>query len=210
MGNTFFILFSTLAGIIAVYFTKSVIFIKEELTVFNNKLLKVIFGAFLVGTLVYFFPGLYGDSYHAISPFISSTSQLNLGLDTMIQLSFLILLKPLAASFTLGAGGDGGVFAPSIVTGALLGILISMVLNYSFNIDLIVVNFAVIGAAAMLSAAIHAPLTALFLGCSIVGEGYVLFIPIFLAVFIAKISAQLLCDYNVYTYRRKKGPFYSE
>lgn len=203
----FIILLSLLAGIVAVYFTKSVIFIKQEFEAFNNKFVRVTVGAFLVGILVFLFPELYGDSYHALSHFTSLTNQNNLDLGTMMQLSLLVFLKPLAASLTLGAGGDGGVFAPSIVTGAFLGILVSLISNHFFNTDLIVLNFAIIGAAAMLSAAIHAPLTALFLACNIVGHGYILFIPILIGVFIAKKCAQILCDYTVYTYRRKKQPF---
>jgi CIC family chloride channel protein len=55
----------------------------------------------------------------------------------------------------------------------------------------------------MLSAAIHAPLTALFLSCSIVTGGFVLFIPILIGSFIAKHTAKFICSYTVYTYKGK-------
>ncbi len=202
----FMILLSVLAGMVAVYFTKSVIFFKEAMAGIPDKFLRVISGALLVGIAIFFFPALYGDSYHALAPLISSFNDNGISPATIGTLGLLVLLKPLAASLTLGAGGDGGVFAPSIVTGAFLGITVALLCNYFFNIQLIVLNFALIGAAAMLSAAIHAPLTALFLTCNIVGEGFILFLPILLGVFIAKQIAKFLCAYNVYTYRRKKSP----
>lgn len=115
-------------------------------------------------------------------------------------LGLLILLKPLAASLTLGAGGDGGVFAPSIVVGAFLGLLFAQVCNAHLSFQVIPLNFALVGAAATLSASIYAPLTALILVCNLVPNGYQLFIPLLLGSFTAKYSAQLILPYNVYTY----------
>lgn len=199
----FFILVSILAGVVAVYFTKSVIFLKNLFEGINNKLVRVLCGALLVGILIFVFPGLYGDSYHALVPLLSPVNSENFTF-AILPLVFMVFLKPLAASLTLGAGGDGGVFAPSIVTGAILGVAVALISNHFFGTDLILINFAIIGGAAMLSAAIHAPLTALFLACNIVEEGYVLFLPILIGVFIAKQVAKRLCDYTVYTYRRNK------
>ncbi|MDT0678662.1 chloride channel protein [Autumnicola musiva] len=200
----FMIGLSILAGMVAVYFTKSVIFIKGSFGGIKNKFLRVITAAILVGIVIYFFPALYGDSYHALNPLISSLDHGDISFSTVITLCILVLLKPLAASLTLGAGGDGGVFAPSIITGAFLGITVALLCNHFLGTQLIIINFALIGAAAMLSAAIHAPLTALFLTCNLVGGGFVLFIPILIGVFIAKQTAKFLCDYTVYTYDRKK------
>ena len=113
-----------------------------------------------------------------------------------------VILKPLAASLTLGAGGDGGVFAPSIVTGAFIGLLVAIFANRYLGMELIPLNFALLGAATLLSATIHAPFTALFLACSIVNGGYILFIPIAICVFLSKFIASYLCNYTVYTFRK--------
>ena len=118
-----------------------------------------------------------------------------------IPLLLLIFIKPLAASLTLGAGGDGGVFAPSIVTGAFLGIFFAQFCNYYLGTHLIVINFALFGAAAMLSAAIHAPFTAMFIISSIVPSGYVLLLPLLIAGFVSKTLAKKIYPYNVYTYK---------
>lgn len=197
----FMILLSVLAGLMAVYFTRSVIIIKNTIGNIQNNFLRVNTGALLVGISIFFFPQLYGDSYHAIPELLHTSVEGAFSLEFAAILFALVFLKPLAASLTLGAGGDGGVFAPSIVAGAILGMFIAMVCNHFFNTDLIVLNFALIGAAAMLSAAIHAPFTSLFLVCGIVGDGFILFVPILIGSFVAKYVAKLICSYTVYSYK---------
>ncbi|GGF68590.1 chloride channel protein [Wenyingzhuangia marina] len=198
----YMILLSILAGLLAVFFTKSVIFIKSTFAKIKNNFIRVNTGALLVGTAIFIFPALYGDSYHAIPELLSTTDYKTISIGFMLSMIFIVFLKPLVASLTLGAGGDGGVFAPSIVTGAILGIFVAQFCNHSFNTELIVLNFALIGAATMLSAAIHAPLTALFLTCNIVNNGFALFVPLFFGVFIAKYLAFYVCNYTVYTYEK--------
>ncbi|MEJ4086980.1 chloride channel protein [Galbibacter orientalis] len=203
----FMILLSVLAGVTAVYFTKCVIFIKKVFSKISNNFIRVNLGAVLVGISIFFFPALYGDSYHGINELLTSNYYTPLPIGFLLSLFCIIIFKPLAASLTLGAGGDGGVFAPSIVTGAALGTFVATFCNQYFQTDLIVLNFALLGAGAMLSAAIHAPLTSLFLTCAIVGGGYNLFIPVLFGVFIAKYVAKFLCHYTVYTYKRKDNKF---
>lgn len=111
----------------------------------------------------------------------------------------VVLVKPFISSVTLGAGGDGGVFAPSIVIGALLGLLVALVFNHYLHADLRTVNFVVIGIAAVLSASIHAPLTATALGCCFTG-GYVIALPVLIACVVSKYVARTLFKDTVYTY----------
>lgn len=198
----YMILLSVLAGITAVFFTKSVIFIKAKFSKIKNNFIRVNSGALLVGLSIFIFPALYGDSYHALTELLTTHSYQTISIGFLVSLILIVFLKPIAASLTLGAGGDGGVFAPSIVTGAILGIFIALFCNHFFNTELIVLNFALIGAATMLSAAIHAPLTALFLTCNIVDNGFVLFLPLLVGVFIAKYIAFYLCKYTVYTFEQ--------
>ena len=200
----FMIVLSGLAGLLAVYFTKSVIYIKKRFASIRNNVIRVNVGAVLVGIAVFFLPGIYGDSYHAIYEFMVPGLITHHPWGFVITLWCFIMIKPIAASLTLGAGGDGGVFAPSLVTGAVLGILVAVLSNYFFRTDLIVLNFALIGAGAMLSAAIHAPLTALFLTCAMAEGGHQLFIPVCMGVFVSKAIAKYLCNYTVYTYQREQ------
>ena len=197
----YLIILSIVSGFVAVYFTKTVIFLKDRFGKINNNFIRVNAGAILVGLSIMCFPQLYGDSYSAIPELLNQISHQSFTIGLALLLAALVILKPLVASLTLGAGGDGGVFAPSIVAGAVLGMLFAVMLNHFFNTHLIVLNFALVGAAAALSAAIHAPLTSVFLTCSLVTGGFVLFIPIIIACFIAKYSAKLICSYTVYSYK---------
>ncbi len=189
-----FIIVSMMGGVLSVYFTLLVTRMKKIFGNINNNFLRVNLGAISVGLLIFLFPALYGDSYHGLKELISSPTV------PLFVLAFLLFLKPLAASLTLGAGGDGGVFAPSIVAGAVLGLFFAKFCNAQFNMDLIPLNFALVGASATLSASIYAPFTALILTCNLVPNGYQLFLPLLIGCILAKYFSQKILPYNVYTY----------
>lgn len=194
----FFIILSLLAAILAVYFTLLVTRIKGLFATITNNFIRVNLGALIVGLLIYFFPGLYGDSYDALREVLhESITTPNI---SFFFLLIIAILKPLAASLTLGAGGDGGVFAPSIVSGAFLGLIIAFIGNNYFGANLIPLNFALVGAAATLSASLFAPFTSLVLICNLLPNGYLLFVPILVGSIISYLFSKKLLPYNVYSY----------
>lgn len=197
----FMLILGSLSGLLATYFTQLVIRCKHWFGHLKSNFVRVNLGAVSVGALILFFPALYGDSYHGLNNFLTAFTATDVVKAVPITLLLLVLLKPLAASLTLGAGGDGGVFAPSIVAGAFLGILFAHVCNVYFGTQFIVINFALIGAAATLAAAIHGPFTSIFLICSIVPNGYQLLFPLALGAFVSYLFSKKLCSYNVYTYQ---------
>src|SRR5690606_25196960 len=89
----------------------------------------------------------------------------------------LVFLKAIAAGITLGAGGNGGNFGPSLFMGAYLGFSFSRLINLSGIAKIPETNFTLVGMAAILSGIFHAPLTAIFLIAEITG-GYGLMIPL--------------------------------
>jgi CIC family chloride channel protein len=93
-----------------------------------------------------------------------------------ICLLLVILLKPIATGLTLGSGGNGGNFAPSLFVGAFLGFLFSSIIS-DLGIKLPVSNFTLVAMAGILSGIFHAPLTGIFLIAEITG-GYELIIPL--------------------------------
>ncbi|MBB1138152.1 chloride channel protein [Myroides sp. WP-1] len=190
-----FLILGLLSGLLSVYFTLLTTRMKKIFGNINNNFLRVNLGAISVGLFIFIFPALYGDSYHGLKEILYHPQAI-----TFYTLAILILLKPLAASLTLGAGGDGGVFAPSIVAGAFLGLLFAQICNAQFDLQLIPLNFALVGAAATLSASIYAPLTALILVCNLVPNGYQLFIPLLVGSFTANYFSKQILPYNVYTY----------
>ena len=201
----FLIILSAIAGLLAVYFTKAVIFIKEKFGNISNNFIRVNLGAVLVGLALLAFPQLYGDSYHAFPEMLARIEAQSFSIPFALTILVISLLKPLVASLTLGAGGDGGVFAPSIIGGAIFGMFVAVVGNQLFGLHLSPLNFGLIGGGAMLSAAIHAPLTSVFLTCNLVTGGFELFIPMLAACFIAKYTAKMVCSYTVYSYKGKKN-----
>lgn len=195
----FFLVLSILGGILSVYFTLLVTRMKKLFSNISNNFIRVNLGAIAVGTLIFFFPTLYGDSYHGLREVLTNPLESSAAVPVLFLLAVAVL-KPLASSLTLGAGGDGGVFAPSIVAGAFLGLMVAFIGNNYFGMKLIPVNFALLGAAVTLSASLYAPFTSVILICNLLPDGYILFVPILICCFISHQFAKKLLPYNVYTY----------
>src|SRR5690606_40692574 len=142
-----------------------------------------------------------GDGYHAIESIIHHNS-------LFVSLSFwlllgALLLKPFATGFTLKLGGDGGVFAPSIFGGAIMGALVGFIVQKYFFADAQLINFVVLGVALTVAATLHAPFTALFLTFGIFNS-YELWLPLAVLVFISFYISKKIFPYTVYTLALKK------
>ncbi len=197
----YFLLLGIMAGMNSVYLTKCVLFFKTRFSAIGKHYYKILFGAALLSAALFILPQLYGDGYHAIKGMLLQPNN-GLTLTLVFTCIGLMVLKPVVTSATLASGGDGGVFAPSLFIGAFLGFLLAVVVNTYFNANVVPVNFMVIGMAAVLSASIHAPFTAVFLVCGLIGD-YALFIPIMAACLISKFTAKMICPYTVYTFSAK-------
>ena len=197
----YFGLLGVLAGLHSVYLTKCVLLIKNFFSKLARYRSKILIGSGVITLSLVLFPQLYGDGYHAVKEIIAGSQNLTLSLPIALTFCGILLLKPIVTSVTLACGGDGGVFAPSLFLGAFLGFFTALVLNSFLNANVIPINFMVIGMAAMLSASIHAPLTALFLVCGLVND-YTLFFPILAVCLISKYTAKLVYPYTVYTYQK--------
>ncbi len=194
----YFILLGIFAGLNSVYLTKCVIYFKQKFSSIRKHSTRIMIGWGILSVSLLFFPQLYGEGYHSVKELFYTPSIASLS--AILSLGAIILLKPVVTSATLASGGDGGVFAPSLFIGAFLGLFMALVLNTFFNQHVIPVNFMLAGMAAVLSASIHAPFTALFLACGLVGN-YTLIVPILIACIFAKTTAKLILPYNVYTYK---------
>lgn len=196
----YFILLGIIAGMNSIYLTKCVLFFKKQFSKIQVHYHKIILGAVIITISLLVLPQLYGDGYHAIKHSILSANTDVLTISMAITLLAVIIAKPIITSITLSSGGDGGVFAPSLFIGAFLGLLTALCVNTFFNANVIPLNFMIIGMAAMLSASIHAPFTALFLVCGVVND-YTLFFPILLVCLVSKYTAQKIYPYTVYSYK---------
>lgn len=196
----FFIALSVLAGCYGVYMTKIVTFVKKRNFIDFNPYLQLVAGGLLLGSALFIFPQLYGDGYHAIQSIIHH--------NTIVSVSFwlllgALLLKPFATGFTLKLGGDGGVFAPSIFAGAIMGALIGFIVQKYFFADAQLINFVVLGVALTVAATLHAPFTALFLTFGIFNS-YALLLPMAILIFVSFFISKKIFPYTVYTLALKK------
>lgn len=198
----YFVLLGILAGVNSVYLTKTVLFFKSKFSKLKTQFHKILLGSAILSIGLLVFPHLYGDGYHAIKELFENSTPI-VSLTWFATLIGIIVLKPILTSATLAAGGDGGVFAPSLFIGAFLGLFLATILNTYFNANVILINFMIIGMAAVLSASIQAPFTALFLVCGMIND-YTLFLPILIVALIAKFTSKMIFPYTVYNYNLAK------
>jgi CIC family chloride channel protein len=95
----------------------------------------------------------------------------------VIFVGLIMLIKVFATAVTIGSGGNGGNFAPSLFVGAYLGFAFSRGLNLTGLTELPVANFTIVAMAGILAGIFHSPLTGIFLIAEITG-GYELMIPL--------------------------------
>ncbi|WP_374226220.1 chloride channel protein [Flavobacterium oreochromis] len=98
-------------------------------------------------------------------------------MDSDFFVGVIVFVKSIATGITLGSGGNGGNFAPSLFVGSYLGFVVAKIINILGISQLPVTNFTIVGMAGILSGLFHAPLTAIFLIGEITG-GYDLMIPL--------------------------------
>jgi CIC family chloride channel protein len=116
-----------------------------------------------------------------------------------LLLAFLIVFKPLATSFTLGSGNSGGVFAPSLFIGAMLGGAMGFLFNTIFpDITGPPEAYALVGMAAVFAAAARAPLTAILIVFEMSND-YEMILPLMVAAVTASHFAHWLYPDSIYT-----------
>ena len=204
----YYVLFGFIAALLSVYAIRIYFFIGDLFYGKKQVYLKAIIGGLFLGALIFLFPPLYGEGYDSVlnllhkesTALISDSAFIpNAGAWTVVVFAIaLMLLKVVATSLTVGAGGNGGMFGSSLFTGAMCGYAFSHSVNLLGLAHLDEVNFTVIGMAAMMSGIIHSPLTAIFLIAEITG-GYALFVPLMVVVSIAYLVSRYFEPFSVYT-----------
>lgn len=141
-------------------------------------------GGLLVGLVALFFPEVLGLGYGWVQLLLSDNGNLgNLVLTPLYVLLILFFVKILATSFTIGSGGSGGAFAPSIVTGAFLGASLGIILHGVFpyvTID----EMTIVTMIAFFAGVSKTPVSMLIMGTEMAG-GLDLFLPLMIAVSIS-------------------------
>jgi H+/Cl- antiporter ClcA len=123
-----------------------------------------------------------------------------IGAGAPLLLVTLMILKPLATALCLGSGVPGGLFTPSLSTGALLGAVLGIGWTWLWP-GVPAGLFAVIGAAAMLAATTHGPISALILLTELTGQDRSFLLPALIAVVTATVVARGLDARSIYEAR---------
>lgn len=214
----FYVLLGISSAAVSIYFSKVYFTIGKFFKRFDSPYKRLIIGGFLLGTIVFFIPPLFGEGYETINNVLKGditnvitnnifhTATDNIWVIVALLVG-LILFKIVATSFTFGAGGVGGVFAPTLFTGSITGYVFATIINYSniFSHQLSLTNFAMVGMAGLMAGILQAPLTAIFLIAEITG-GYELFIPLMIVSSISFIVTKRYIPHNIYAHElAKKG-----
>lgn len=189
MNVPYYIVLGLLAGLVSLYYARTFRRVESLFRPLENRTyVKALIGGLVLAVLVFLFPPLFGEGYSSIKLLANGD------VDGLLKNSFLMefsssqwyilsiigvitLVKVFATSFTLGSGGNGGNFAPSLFVGAFLGFFFSRSVNLLSPIKLPEANFTLVGMAGILSGVMYAPLTGIFLIAEITG-GYELMIPL--------------------------------
>lgn len=203
-----YLLLGGITGLVSVYFARLTLFLEARYKEIHNIYIRLLAGGLVLGILVFLFPAFYGEGYDAIMALLEGESESlfrsslfsKLGSGYLVFSLFficLILLKVVASSSTTGAGGVGGIFAPTLFLGGVTGFLTASLLNKFALLDLPDNRFVLVGMAGTMAAVMHAPLTAIFLIAEITG-GYSLLIPLIITSTTAYITIKGFERHSIY------------
>lgn len=206
----FYLILGVLAGLISVYHARVFVKIEKHFSHFvKNSYLRIIYAGAGLALLIAIFPSLFGEGYSSIkslalmqeqdlfqnsifSQFLSNEWLILLGI------GLVMLIKAIATGITLGGGGNGGNFAPSLFVGSYLGFFYAKLLNLLNISHVPESNFTLVGMAGLLSGLYHAPLTAIFLIAELTG-GYALMIPLMIVSSISYFVSKSIEPYSMDT-----------
>ncbi|MEG1910469.1 MAG: chloride channel protein, partial [Bacteroidales bacterium] len=205
----YYIILGVAAGFVSHYFLRMSEFMETLFAKIKKVWIKTLIGGSILSILIFLFPPLYGEGFHFLSDIFQGNSEslfnnsffYDFRGQAWMFLFFLLLivfLKVIAMSLTNGSGGIGGVFAPSMFIGGVLGLFVAHFFNVVFGWDLPEANFALAGMAGLMAGVMHAPLTAIFLVAEITG-GYQFFIPLMMVSASSYLINNYFNPHSIYT-----------
>lgn len=206
----FYLFLGIICGATSLYFTRLMYKVETAVSTIQNNFNRAIFGGIALALIILVLPPIYGEGYNTITQLLVGNNQQVFagsffdGITENEYVLFAILLavvliKPVATALTIGSGGSGGIFGPSLFMGGLTGFLTAFFLNTIIpGLDLSLSNFTLVGMCGVMSGVLHAPLTAIFLIAEITG-GYMLFVPLMLVSAISFTTISYFEKHSLYT-----------
>lgn len=205
-----YILLGIACGVASTYFNRIYLGVTRRMQNFTSLAMRLLAGGVVMGLLLLVFPPLYGEGYDILNAYLrddlrevtlnSVFYELPLGSWLLLVFLFaLLLLKAVATSITIGAGGVGGIFAPTLFMGGTLGYLYAKLIDRINAYDILPAgSFALLGMAGLMAGVMHAPLTSIFMIAEVSG-GYELFVPLMFTSGIGYYTSRLFSKHTIYT-----------
>jgi CIC family chloride channel protein len=189
-----------LAGFVAVLYIKALYKTEDLFEALKiTDVYKPALAGLMLGIIGVFFPQIFSDGYESITSALRG--------EVVVWLMFLLVfLKMIATSLTLGSGNSGGIFAPSLFMGAMLGGFYGGIMHAIFpHVTASTGAYALVGMSAVVAGAIHAPITGTLLIFEMTGD-YRIILPVMLASVISTFLADHLQRDSIYTLKlRRRG-----
>lgn len=153
--------------------------------------LKPAAGGLMVGAIGLWFPEIFGVGYDSIEAVLFNR----------VTLTFLLIVGPLkivATALTIGSGGSGGIFGPSLFMGAMLGGVFGQLVHQATPTASVPSAYVLVGMSAVFGAASHAPITAILTLFEMTRD-YNAILPLMLSTVISVVVARQLLDDSIYT-----------
>jgi len=189
-----YFLMGIIGALVSVSFTNFLYFVEEFFARLKAlpEYVKPAIGGLLVGLMALYFPEIYGFDDSAIHSALLAHTGIG-------ALFLLMVVKIVATSFSLGSGGTGGLFTPSLFIGAAFGAFFGSVVNALFpTITASPGAYALVGMGILIAGTTHATLSALLLIFEITSN-YQIILPLMLGTIVATITSRLLMKENIYT-----------
>ncbi len=199
-------------GIAALFFTKCIYWAEDAFSLLPvNDYLRHALGTLLLGLLFYWMLLTFHHYYVQGVGYATIQDILNDVITDPKLMLFLFFAKLLATCLTIGSGGSGGVFSPSLFLGAALGGFIGQALMIMApGLEIEPMTFAIIGMASMVGASTSAPLTAVIITYEMT-QNYSIILPVMLTVCVAYVVRRSLSETDIYTHKlARRGHFIPE
>jgi len=193
-----YVLLGLVSGLVAIIFIKSLYFFEDKFdSIRLHPLIKPVLGGLLIGVIGLGLPHIFGVGYDSID----ASLQNRMG----FWIAFLLIFaKILSTSLTIGSGGSGGIFAPSLFIGAMTGNFIGSIFHHYFPQSISSPGaFALVGMGAVVAAGTHAPLTAIIIIFELTND-YKIILPLMLTCIIASLITVGLHKESIYTMKLKR------
>ena len=205
----YYIILGIICGFISLYMIKITQYSEKIFEKYSNKTLKALVGGLILCALIYIVPPLFGEGYTSVINLLSGKYDLIISNNLLLKfldkniaiILFAVVIvfsKAIATSLTLNSGGNGGIIAPALFTGAFTGFVLANVMKYFGIIELNHPNFIGVGMAGILSGVLHSPLTGIFLIAEITG-GYKLIVPLMIVSALSFFISRYFHPYSIYT-----------